>query len=195
MLSQESRSALLSLAKRALESFLNHHPVVFPNVIDLPSELAQLGAVFVTLRDGHSLRGCVGNLEWALPLAHEVMNTAIASASEDPRFGPLTQEELPGLLIEISVLSPLRRVQNADEIKTGEHGVMVVRGHHKGLFLPQVWKETDWDKTRFLNELCESKAGLPAPAWKDPLTELYIFDVESFSAFESDIPNPAVKSA
>ena len=188
MLNQESRRILLALAKRALEGFIRQRPARFPELTDVPVDLTQPGAVFVTLRVNRELRGCIGSLERAQPLAYEVMSTAIASASEDPRFGPLTHEEFSGLTIEISVLSPLRRVQNSHAITPGEHGVMVVRGHRKGLLLPQVWKETGWEKTRFLSELCELKAGLPANAWKDPQTELYVFEVESFSAQAAEIP-------
>src|SRR5262249_54978131 len=106
----------------------------------------------------------------------------IASASEDPRFPPLTPDESNGLSLEISVLSPMRRIRSVTDILPGIHGVMVTRGVRRGLFLPQVWGESGWDTERFLNELCQSKAGLPAECWKDPQTELYVFDVDSFSA-------------
>jgi AmmeMemoRadiSam system protein A len=195
VLSPDSRTTLLALAKHALESFVLEQPVVFPKLTDVPGDLSQPGTVFVTLRVDHTLRGCIGNLDRAQPLAYAVMKTAIASASEDPRFGPLTRKEFNGLSIEISVLSPLRRIQDDSGIIPGEHGVLIVRGPRKGLFLLQVWKETGWDKTRFLKELCQDKAGLSANAWKDPQTEIYVFDAESFCAAVADIPNPTAKQA
>ena len=89
-------------------------------------------------------------------------------------------DDLKGLSIEISVLSPFQRIQSLDEIDPDQHGVMVKRGLRRGLFLPQVWKETGWDKVRFLTELCASKAGLSPSSWRDPQTEIWIFTAQSF---------------
>src|SRR5438477_8865119 len=140
---------LLVFAKRALENVLLQVKTTFPPLVSLPSELSQPAALFVTLRTGPALRGCLGNLESNQPLAHEVMETTIRSATEDPRFESLTIDDLTSLTIEISVLSPFQRVNSPDDIIPGQHGVMVRRGFQKGLYLPQVWNETAWDKNRF----------------------------------------------
>jgi AmmeMemoRadiSam system protein A len=189
VLRPESKTLLLSLAKSALESALAQKDVAFPPLESLPDDLTSPRGVFVTLRIHQALRGCVGDIDSQRPLAYDAMDTAIASAQDDPRFPPLTLEECAGLTIEISVLTPFERIQSADAITPDVHGVLVKRGRYRGLFLPQVWKESGWDKERFLNELCHSKAGLPEYAWKETSTELYVFEVESF-ATPPVIPSP-----
>jgi hypothetical protein len=106
---------------------------------------------------------------------------AIESSTADPRFTPVGPEELKDIKIEISVLSEPRRVRSADEIRMGEHGVIVKSGYRSGVFLPQVATETGWSREEFLSNLCENKAGLPADAWKDKKTELYVFTAQVFS--------------
>ena len=106
---------------------------------------------------------------------------AISAASQDPRFRPVSTEELRNLEYEISVLSPLRRIGTADEIILGKHGVQVSKGFHHGVFLPQVATETGWSKEEFLGELCSQKAGLPRDCWKDPDVNLEVFTAEVFS--------------
>jgi AmmeMemoRadiSam system protein A len=110
---------------------------------------------------------------------------AIASATGDPRFRPLSAGELDKIDIEISVLTPPKKVKSPDEIKIPGHGVMVKRGFSGGVFLPQVADETGWSKDEFLSTLCAHKAGLPRDAWKDPGTELYIFSAEVFGEREA----------
>jgi AmmeMemoRadiSam system protein A len=112
-------------------------------------------------------------------LLETVADFAVAAAVEDNRFSPVTARELPGLRIEISVLSPMERVPNADSIQPKVHGVLVRRGRHQGLFLPQVWEHFS-SKEDFMDELCRQKAHLPARAWQDPDTELYTFTVFAF---------------
>lgn len=113
------------------------------------------------------------------PLLPALAKMTLQSASSDPRFPPVALEELSEIKMEISILSPMRRASGPQEIVPGRHGVCVKRGSRVGLFLPQVWEALP-DKTEFLEELCRSKAGLPADAWKDPGTELHVFTVEVF---------------
>ena len=115
------------------------------------------------------------------PLYLTVRDMAVESATGDPRFRAVTQAELKDIEIEISVLSPLEKVASADSIILGKHGVIVKNGFNSGVFLPQVATETGWSKEEFLSNLCAQKAGLPADAWKDPSTEIYIFTAEVFS--------------
>jgi AmmeMemoRadiSam system protein A len=135
-----------------------------------------------------SMRGCIGSLAPEAPLWQEVRDKAIAAATQDPRFSPVSEGELGRLAIEISVLSPLRKVKSAEEIQLGKHGVVVEEGMQRGVFLPQVATETGWSRDQFLSELCTEKAGLPPDAWKNGAT-LYVFTVEAFSS-----PAPAEPS-
>ncbi|MFH0828441.1 MAG: AMMECR1 domain-containing protein, partial [Candidatus Omnitrophota bacterium] len=89
--------------------------------------------------------------------------------------------ELKNIEIEISVLSPLEKVDSADKVELGKHGVIVRRGFNSGVFLPQVASETGWSKEEFLSHLCSQKAGLPPNAWKDKSTEIFVFTAEVFS--------------
>jgi len=141
--------------------------------------------VFVTLREKGELRGCIGTLTGAAPLAESVRDMAVAAATQDPRFSPVTPQQMHDIEIEISVLSPLERVKDAEQIVLGTHGVLVKKGFSSGVFLPQVAEETRWSKEEFLSYLCLHKAGLSKDAWKDPATELYIFTADVFS--EGDV--------
>jgi len=105
---------------------------------------------------------------------------AEAAAFQDPRFPPVTSKELGQLEYEISVLTPLRRIKNVEEIQVGIHGIYMKRGASSGLLLPQVATEWGWDRVTFLEHTC-TKAGLPEDAWKDKKTEIYIFSADVFS--------------
>jgi AmmeMemoRadiSam system protein A len=143
--------------------------------------------IFVTLKKYGELRGCIGSIEAVLPLRQGIPQLACSAAFEDYRFKPVEEKEMKSLDIEISILSPNKKINSPDEIVMGKHGVIVKRGVNKGLFLPQVAQETGWTKEQFLNELCTEKAGLPADAWKQKDTELYIFTVYNFSEKELGI--------
>lgn len=136
------------------------------------------GAAFVTLTKDGQLRGCVGTVTPAMTLMDALRYGAFSAAFRDGRFQPLKQEELPGIKIEVSVLSPLKPAAAAD-IKPHLHGAVLVKDGRSGLFLPQVWEQIP-AKEEFLGELCEQKAGLPRDCWKDPKTQLYSFTVDSF---------------
>jgi AmmeMemoRadiSam system protein A len=103
-----------------------------------------------------------------------------AAAFEDPRFPPVTAEELPELDLEVSVLSPLREVKELSEIEVGKHGLYISMGGFSGLLLPQVATENDWDRTTFLEQTC-LKAGLPPETYKEKEVKLYLFSAEIFS--------------
>lgn len=178
--SPEQRSELLKLARTSIAEALRQTGAGPAPTADLPAWLREERAVFVTLKEHGDLRGCIGMTEARMPLQQAVRQMAYAAAFEDPRFPPVTSAELPKMDLEISVLTPLRRVRSANEVRMGVDGVMVRRDGRSGLFLPQVATETGWSKERFLDELCTQKAGLPPGAWRDPGTKLYVFTVESF---------------
>ena len=175
--SATNQKTLLSVARTSIEAYLKSGKV--PTLKYSGAELSAPAAVFVTLTKHHNLRGCIGTTAPQYPLYEAVNRLAIAAAVEDTRFPTVTMDELKDLRIEISVLSPLTRIKNADSIIPKVHGVVARRGGRSGLFLPQVWEQLP-DKVEFLSELCSQKAGLSPDAWKDPSTELYTFTVFAF---------------
>ena len=178
MLNEKQQKELLKLARNTIKSYLERGEKPDFSIDD--PDLKNIQGAFVTLHKKGQLRGCIGNIIGQKPLYITVRDMAIEAATGDPRFNPVKSEELDDIDIEISVLSPLEKVKNADEIELGTHGVIVRRGYHQGVFLPQVATETGWSKEEFLSHLCSGKAGLPANAWKDPNTELYIFSAQVF---------------
>ncbi len=178
-LSKEQRKRLLQITRNSIEHYLSNGKKIELKE-DEPALLVQSG-VFVTLNEHGQLRGCIGNLMGNQPLYLTVRDMAIEAAVDDWRFHKVELPELKDIEIEISVLSPLKRVFSSDQIKLGLHGVMVKSGFNTGVFLPQVATETGWSKEKFLSELCSQKAGLSSDAWKDSATELYVFTAEVFS--------------
>ena len=179
MLNKEERKKLLEIARTSIKTYLLTGKKLQVNEQD-PVLLKEMGA-FVTLNENGNLRGCIGNLVGQGPLYLTVRDMAVEAAVGDPRFSPVTPSELKDIEIEISVLTPLEKIDNPDKINLGVHGVLVKSGLRSGVFLPQVATETGWSKEEFLSTLCSQKAGLPKDAWKDKSTELYIFSAEVFS--------------
>ena len=134
---------------------------------------------FVTLTKHGVLRGCIGYTSAIKPLLLAVRDTAAFAALRDPRFEPVAAAELPQLEYEISVLSPLHRVQNVQEIEIGKHGLLVSKDTQEGLLLPQVPVEQHWDRQRFLEETCV-KAGMRSNCWKDEDTDIFSFTAVVF---------------
>lgn len=161
-LTNEEKAFLLRLARRTLESCVAGKPAELPG--EIPPKLQTAAGVFVTLHRGGELRGCVGYILARKPLYRAVMEAATAAALRDPRFSPIRPAELPELEAEISVLSPCQTISPA-AIRVGVHGLMVSQGEARGLLLPQVALERQWDRERFLEETCR-KACLPADAWR-----------------------------
>ncbi len=136
--------------------------------------------MFVSLHARGRLRGCLGHVEGDLPVAAATALMAEAVTSEDPRFAPVRPEELDGMEVEVSVLSPLRPIA-PDEVEPGRDGLMIRRGRHAGLLLPQVATEHHMDRLAFLEALCQ-KALLPARSWRDPACVLRGFTVQRVAA-------------
>lgn len=149
-----------------------------PEMEKLPAIFSKHRGAFVTLKKYGQLRGCIGIFEPDIPLSEVIKNMALATAFEDTRFESLKANELKDIKIEISVLSPMKKIDNIDKIKIGTHGVYIKKGRQSGVFLPQVATEMSWDKETFLNNLCAEKAGLPHNCWKDSSVELYIFTAQ-----------------
>ncbi len=182
MLNIQQKEKLLKIARDSIQSYLQTGKKL--QVRETDPVLNQKMGAFVTLNKHKELRGCIGNLVGSQPLYLTVRDMAVEAAVDDPRFSPLSLPELNDVEIEISALSVLEKVPSAEKIELGKHGVLVKRGVNSGVFLPQVATETGWSKEEFLNNLCAHKAGLPADAWKDKNTELFVFNAEVFSEKE-----------
>ena len=178
MLNDAQRKRLLQIARESITSYVRDGKK--KNFVEKDPVLSQNMGAFVTLHENGNLRGCIGNMVGQGPLYQTVADMAVEAATGDPRFSRLSPKEIGKIDIEISVLSPLVRVKNADEIKIPGHGVIVRRGFSSGVYLPQVATETGWNKEEFMASLCAHKAGLAPDAWKDPSTEIYVFTAKVF---------------
>lgn len=172
-LSDEEKRELLALARKSVEHAIEERHAYEPPPGSTESLNQERGA-FVTLRKEGALRGCIGYSTALKPLTMTVRDTATLAAIRDPRFPAVTREELPRLEYEISVLSPLRRVLDIEQIMVGEHGLLIKNGENVGLLLPQVPVERNWDRTAFL-EQTSVKAGLPPDGWRSEDTDIFSF--------------------
>ena len=161
-LNDEDERALIEIARRSIEDAVRGSS---PRPLSgVPEVLAEKAGAFVTLRAHGFLRGCIGHVEANRSMAETVADCAAAAALHDPRFPPVTSAELQDLSIDISVLSPLFDIQPPN-IEIGRHGLLISSGFRRGLLLPEVPVEWDWNVERFLDETC-AKAGLPVGAWR-----------------------------
>jgi len=176
-LTKEEKRILHQIAKEAIESELKGQK--FSEMAIESKTLKEKRGAFVSIHKHGELRGCIGNIRASEPLFETVKNMAKAAAFEDIRFRPITKEELEEIDIEISVLTPLKKIKNPDVIEVGKHGIYIKKGYNSGLLLPQVAVEHGWDRKTFLEYTC-IKAGLPKNAWKERETEIYIFSADIF---------------
>ncbi|MEI7904530.1 MAG: AmmeMemoRadiSam system protein A [Candidatus Firestonebacteria bacterium] len=177
MLSEAEGKELLGIARETLERDLlgKKYKVKVPK----SGALNEKRGAFVTLNAKNGeLRGCIGLMLSNSPLYETVSEMAHEAAFGDPRFKPVKKNELKDLLLEISVLTLFKRVNDIKEIVLGRHGVMVRSGSRSGVFLPQVAVETGWGLDEFMANLCAGKAGLSPLAWKNGSAELYTFEAE-----------------
>jgi AmmeMemoRadiSam system protein B/AmmeMemoRadiSam system protein A len=175
----ETKSRLLSFARSVVEQYLNSD--ITPLTRNDNHELLLKRGAFVTLKKKGELRGCIGRMDSSLPLYKVVGSMAIEAAFNDHRFASVKPEELKDIEFEISILTPFKKVPDAESIVLETHGVLLKKGGKQAVFLPQVAEETGWSKEKFLDQLCY-KAGLRAGDWKD--AELYTFTADVFK--ESD---------
>ena len=188
MFTLKQKKQLIGIARDTIHEYVQTGKAENVQVND--ERLSWKEGVFVTIHKEGNLRGCIGNIVGQKPLYQTVRDMAISSATKDPRFPPVTVNELDDIDIEVSVLSKPVVIKNVDEIQLGVHGVIVSQGpFHSGVFLPQVAEETQWSKEEFLSQLCSQKANLPADAWKDPKTKIEIFTAEVFSEKDVQLEN------
>lgn len=178
-LNKKQQEELLAIAKKSVEDYVGKGEI--PRFETRDASLEEHLGAFVTLHKRGNLRGCIGRFSPAdIPLYQVVSQMAIAAATQDTRFNPVSKTELPEIRYEISVLSMLKKADDWKKIRLGVDGVKVVRGYQSGVFLPQVATETGWDLETFLSELCSQKAGLPSECYKDKGTALYTFTAQVF---------------
>jgi AmmeMemoRadiSam system protein A len=176
MTSASDRELLLRIARDAVVAHVGGAPLaeLAPMVL-----AGRRGGAFVSLhKKGGELRGCIGHIEPDEFLPDIVVRCAVAACSADPRFPPVAPPELADLAIELSLLGPLEPIAGADEIELGRHGLVIEKGSHRGLLLPQVATEWKWDRQQFLAQTCR-KAGLPPDAWKHG-ARVWRFEAEVF---------------
>ncbi len=180
-LTRNDKVFLLKLVRSVIESECAGRP--FEPAETISPVLNELRGAFVTLKKDNRLRGCIGYIQAFKPLVSTIAEMAKAAAFNDHRFSPVKAGEVPELHIEISVLSPIERIEDPSRVEVGRHGLIITRGANRGLLLPQVATEWGWDRERFLEQTC-LKAGLPVDAWKQDGTTIEVFTAEIFSEEE-----------
>jgi len=177
-LTRKEQKTLLMIARKTLEEFISNGNV--PKFDIKENRLLEKRGVFVTLKKHHELRGCIGYIMPVEPIYKAVIEMTISSSTKDPRFLPVSKKELKDISIEISALTPLKPVENPNQIEVGKHGIYITKGSRSGLLLPQVATENKWNREEFLRHTC-MKAGLPQNAWKEKDTKIYTFTAQIFS--------------
>lgn len=178
LLDESEQQFVLDVGRKTIIEYVTNGQT--PEFTSADPKLNQKRGAFVSLHEkGGALRGCIGYVEPIKPLLQTIVDMAIACATKDPRFDPVTPDEFPNLDLEVSVLSPLEHVRRVEEIQVGKHGLMIKKGYYSGLLLPQVAVEFGWDRAQFLRETSR-KAGLSADAWKESDAKLYVFSAQVF---------------
>ena len=175
-LSDEERQELLTLAYSTVRTYVRENKV--SQYIPESGALLQNHGAFVTLNKNGRLRGCIGFIEPLLPLYQAVMQASIYAACRDSRFRPVTEEELDEIEVEISVLTPLKKITNPTVVTIGKHGLVIEKQGKRGLLLPQVAVENNWTRETFLERVC-IKAGLPKDSWRSG-ADLFVFEAVVF---------------
>jgi len=176
-LSADGRKLLLQIAREAIIAYLEGGKL--PQVTPPGSELQEKRGCFVCIKMNGRLRGCIGNFIADKPLYQLVQEMAVSAATRDPRFYPMKKHDTVDFSLEISVLTPLRKIESIEEITVGMHGLYIEKNHSRGVLLPQVATEYGWDRETFLRQTC-LKAGLDPDAWQEG-TNLYVFSAEVFA--------------
>lgn len=177
-LTDADKKQLKEIALQSIKDSLDSKPIARPTLHSQLSILNSKCGAFVSLHKYGRLRGCIGHFGEDYHLHEIVAEMARAAAFEDPRFTPVTREELDDIDIEISVLTPMRRIQSIDEFELHRHGIYIRKGFRSGTFLPQVADEVNWTKEEFIGHCSQDKAGLGWDGWRD--AELYVYEAIVF---------------
>lgn len=181
-LTEKDKKDLLQLSRKTLNDYIKNGKKPEIDAGAYSMNLKSTMGAFVTLRKQGNLRGCIGRFISDEGLYKVVEDLSIASATEDNRFPRVVPSEVDKIEIEISVLSPLKKIKSIDEIVMGKHGIYIKKGFNSGTFLPQVATETGWTKEEFLGHCSKDKAGMDWDSWKD--AEIFIFEAVVFSESE-----------
>ena len=177
-LTDEEKTLLKKIAYESIKDSLDGKRIAQPSLNSQLLTLNSMCGAFVSLHKQGRLRGCIGHFGEDVPLYEIVAEMARAAAFEDPRFLPVTRDELDELDIEISVLTPMRRIQSLDEFQLHRHVIYIKKGYRSGTFLPQVADEVNWTKEEFVGHCSQDKAGLGWDGWRD--AELYVYEAIVF---------------
>jgi hypothetical protein len=177
-LTPADKQALLKIARQTVEAEARDQALPAFTPESYSPNLKEKAGAFVTLRTGRALRGCIGLFESDQPLYRVIQEMAVAASTQDPRFRPVQPGELKDIKIEISVLTPMRKITDIKEIQLGKHGILIQKGGRRGTFLPQVATETGWTLEEFLGHCAEEKAGLGWSGWKQ--ADIYIYEALIF---------------
>lgn len=177
ILDTEAKKTLLELARDAITVTVRTGNLPFKEVRD-PQLEYKMGC-FVTIKRAGALRGCIGNFSSDKPLCQLVQEMAVSAATRDPRFYPMKEPDLNGFELEISVLSPLTKIESPEEVVIGVHGLYLEKNFARGVLLPQVAVEHGWDRETFLSQT-SLKAGLKKDDWKEG-ADIYVFTADVFS--------------
>jgi len=188
-LSETEQITLLEVARETIKEHCLQHKKVELNTVEFSRSLKTKCGAFVTLHKKGELRGCIGLIKSEMPLYKTIQSMALSAASTDYRFEPVRLDELADIDIEISVLSPFKKIDNITRIELGKHGIFIQKEHHSGLFLPQVATETGWNLDELLGHCARDKAGLDWDGWKT--ANIYIFTAMVFG--EKKFANVSMK--
>ena len=184
-LDKQEKQFLIKLARESILNHLQQNKATFSEFFS--ENLKVHSGAFVTLHKQGQLRGCIGYVKPFKPVQEAIKELAVSAAFNDPRFPALSLQEYEQIDLEISVLTPLEKVEDIASIEVGRDGLLVKNGFYEGLLLPQVATEYGWDVQTFLQQTCH-KAGLPADSWKEEQTKIFSFSAIIFD--ESQFPNP-----
>jgi MEMO1 family protein len=182
-LTRKDEDELLRIARSTLDSYIRTRKAPFLNPSGYSQSIKTPAGAFVTLKIDGTLRGCIGSFEPREPLYQVIQEMTIASSTQDSRFQPVTTQELESIHIEISVLTPMHKIKDINEIQLGRHGIYIKRGSQGGTFLPQVAIETGWTLEEFLGHCSRDKAGIGWTGWKT--ADIFIYEA---LIFEEDTP-------
>ena len=182
-LDKQDKFELLRIARTTIETYIKDGIIENIDNEGFSNKLHTPVGAFVTLHSSDGkLRGCIGQFDAKIPLYKVISEMAIAASSRDHRFKPVTADELSGIKLEISVLTPMKKIQSIDEITLGKHGIYIVKDGKSGTFLPQVADENDWTKEEFLGYCARNKAKIGWDGWKD--ADIFIYEAIIFSENE-----------
>jgi AmmeMemoRadiSam system protein A/AmmeMemoRadiSam system protein B len=177
-LTPKDKKELLKIARQTIEQYISYKTTLKVDEEKLSKGLLTPCGAFVTLREKGDLRGCIGNFSGDKALYLTVQEMAVAAATHDYRFDPVRKDEIDKIKLDISVLTPMRKINSIDEIVLGKHGVYIKKGNRSGTFLPQVYDETHWTKEEFLGHCAQDKAGIGWDGWKD--ADIFVYEAIVF---------------